>query len=378
MEAISPPLDNFNLVIDPFQLPGMNRKLAVIQDSIPVAAQGFSKLLHCRMVHGTGQGTPFFKGFLGPCPGSVRPDVLEFVFEDQDRIDDFVQTQELFQVAAVFRSADVASVLQEKISGAPEDLFVGLGGFSVFAVTHFIDDPRELGDDMEQVENDLDVGDFGPHGRDIGVPHVHHHRFQLLPLFPRHAREESPQGAGFAVFSHPNNAAALVVEDHGQIAMAFADRDLVDGQDAQPLIIGLPILSLQELPIDGLDRFPVQSQMAGDFLDGHDLRQFEHIARQSLGHPQVGIEQIELFDGGLTAVWADNFSVQTANPDTGRPEIQVAYPPSLPAVNSIRRLSAEMTDGTESLVGHRLQVSFLGIGGHLLPDDPNSREGKIV
>jgi len=88
MEAISPPLDNFDLVIDPFQLPGMNRILAVIQDSIPVAAQGFGKLFHSRMVHGTGQGTPFFKGFLGPCSRSISPDVLEFVFEDQDRIVD--------------------------------------------------------------------------------------------------------------------------------------------------------------------------------------------------------------------------------------------------------------------------------------------------
>ena len=36
MEAISSPLDDFNLVIDSLKLPGINRIIAVIQDSIAV------------------------------------------------------------------------------------------------------------------------------------------------------------------------------------------------------------------------------------------------------------------------------------------------------------------------------------------------------
>jgi len=91
MKAIRLPLDDFDLVIDSLQLPGMNGIVAVIQDSIPVATQSLGKLGHSRMINGPGQGAPFLQGLLGPCPGSVRPDVLEFVFEDQDGIDDFVQ-----------------------------------------------------------------------------------------------------------------------------------------------------------------------------------------------------------------------------------------------------------------------------------------------
>ena len=378
MEAISPPLDDFDLVIDPFQPPGMNRILAVIQDSIPVAVQGFSKLSHGRMVHRTGQSTPLRNGFICPCPGSIGPDMFEFIFEDEDHIDDFVQAQEFFQVPPIFKSTDVAPVSQEKIFGAFEDRFVGFRGFPVFAVTHFIDDPRKLGHDMKQVENDLDVRDFRPYGHDIRVPHIHHHGFQRLSLHPAHAREKSPEGSRFAVFADPNHTAGLVIQDHGQIAVAFADRDFVDGQDAKPPVVGLPKLFFQELLIDGFDRFPVQSQMAGDLLDGHDLREPKDIARQPLGHPQIGIEKIQLLDGSLLAVGTDDLPIQAADPDAGRPEIQVADPASLLTVNSICPPSADMANGTEPFVGHSLQVSFPGISGNLLAENTDSGEGEIV
>lgn len=52
---------------------------------------------------------------------------------------------EFFQVLSTFKSADVGSVFQERISGTFKDCFVGFGGFPVFAVTHFIDVPGELG-----------------------------------------------------------------------------------------------------------------------------------------------------------------------------------------------------------------------------------------
>jgi hypothetical protein len=118
--------------------------------------------------------------------------------------------------------------------------------------------------------------------------------------------------------------------------------------------------------------------MADHLLDGHNLAEFEDITRQPLGHPQVRIEEIELFDGSLPAVSTDDLPVQAADPDPCRPEIQVVDPPSLLTVNSICPLSADMANGTESLVGDRLQASFLGIGGYPLAVDTDSREGKIV
>ena len=378
METISLPLDDFNLVIDPFQFACMNRIITMIQDSIPVTPQGLNKLLHSRVINSLCQRTPFLNGILSPCPGSVSPDMFEFVLEDQHRIDNFVQLEQLFQVLSVFRLSDILPVFQRKIFGALEDFFVGLGGFPVFAVTHFIDNPVELGHHMEEVENDLDMRDLGPNGQDIGIPHVHHYRFQLLSLFGSHTREESPKGAGFAVFAHPNHTPCLVVQDHRQIAVAFADGDFVYGQDAKPLIIGLPVLFLQELLIDSLDCFPVQSQMTSHLLDGHNLAELEDITRQSLGHPHVRIEKAELLDGYLLAVRTYDLPVHQTDPDPRRPKVQVSDPPSFLAVNPCCLPSADMADRAESLAGDCLQVSPLDIGGHPLSKNTDSWKGEIV
>jgi hypothetical protein len=157
MEATRFSLDHFDFVIDSFQLPRMNRIVAVIEDSTPVAQQGLGKLFNSWMVNGLGQQTPFLYGFLCPCPGPVGPDVFEFVFEDHHRIDDLVQLEQLFEVLSIFRLSDIPPIFHQKIFGVLEDVFVGLGGFPVFAVTHFIDDLVELGYHAEEIEDDLDM-----------------------------------------------------------------------------------------------------------------------------------------------------------------------------------------------------------------------------
>lgn len=90
MEAIGPPFDDFDLVIDPFEPPAMNRILAVIQDSMPIALDGFGELSHCRMIRCLGRSTPLINCFICPCLGPVGPGMFEFVFEDQDRVNDLV------------------------------------------------------------------------------------------------------------------------------------------------------------------------------------------------------------------------------------------------------------------------------------------------
>ena len=73
--------------------------------------------------------------------------------------------------------------------------------------------------------------------------------------------------------------------------------------------------------------FLVRPQMTGDFLDGRDHANLEHIANQPIEHLQVGIEEIELFDEGLPAEWTEYFSALTADPDANRSEVQIADPP---------------------------------------------------
>jgi len=188
MEAISFSFNHFDFVIHSFQLSCMNGIVTMIQDSIPITPQGlgkqgFGKLFHLRMVNSLCQQTPFLYGLLWPCPGPVGPDVFEFLFEDHHRINGFVQLEQLFEVYSFFRLSDIPPIFQQKIFGALEDVFVVLGGFPVFAITHFIDDLVELGYHVEEIEDDLDMRDFLLDGFDIGIPHVHHNGFQLFSLF---------------------------------------------------------------------------------------------------------------------------------------------------------------------------------------------------
>lgn len=205
---------------------------------------------------------------------------------------------------AVFVTANLGSVFQQEIFGSFEDLFVDFGGLSVFGISRLVDDTVELGHYMKQVENDFDMGNFLLDGQDKGVPHIHYHGFQGLPLLFVHGREEFLQGASFAVFSHPDHSPRQVVQDHREVAMAFSDGDLVDGQDSESLGVGLTILFLQKTLVDGFDRFPIQPQVLGHLLEGRDLAELVNIASQSCGHSKVGIEQIEALDGNALACGA--------------------------------------------------------------------------
>jgi len=104
----------------------------------------------------------------------------------------------------IFRFLDIPPIFPHKILGAFEYVFVVLGGFPVFAITHFIDDPVELCNHMEEIEDDLDMRSLALHSQDMGVPHIHHHRLQLSSLFGFHPREELLSSPSFSVSAHPN------------------------------------------------------------------------------------------------------------------------------------------------------------------------------
>ena len=63
-------------------------------------------------------------------------------------------------MSSVFVASDMAPVFQEQVFGSFEDVFVGFGGFSVFGVSHFVDDAVESGHHMKQVEDDFDMRDL--------------------------------------------------------------------------------------------------------------------------------------------------------------------------------------------------------------------------
>lgn len=378
MIAISLTFNNLDLIVDPLQGPGMNGVVTVIEDSISIAAKHLSEPGDLRMTQGSGQRTPLVKGFISPRAGSIGPDVFKLVFKDQDSINHFVQFQEPLQVFSVFGTSNPGSVFQQEIFAPFEDLFVGFGGSSVFGISHLVDDAVELGHHMKQVENDFHMGDFLLDGQDKGVPHIHHHGLQGLSLLSAHAREEFLQGPSFAVFSHPDHSPRQVVQDHGQVAMAFSDRDLVDRQDSESLVVGLGILSLQKPLVDRFDCFPIQPQMVGHFLEGHDLAEFVNIASHPFGHSEIGIEEIEVLDGKALTFGAKDLAVMALDPDPGRGEVEVPKRSLFLAVDSYPFASTEMADGVEAFVGHDFDPGPLGIFRNPLLHNSDFWKGEIV
>ena len=59
--------------------------------------------------------------------------------------------------------------------------------------------------------------------------------------------------------------------------MAFSKGDLIDGQDAEPMIGGLTIVGLEIVFVDLLDRFPIQLEMLGHLGDRHHLTELMDI-----------------------------------------------------------------------------------------------------
>jgi hypothetical protein len=118
--------------------------------------------------------------------------------------------------------------------------------------------------------------------------------------------------------------------------------------------------------------------MTGHLLDGHNFAELEDITRQSLGDPQVRIEQIELFDRNLLTVGTNDLPVMAKDPEPCLTKVQVSDPSFFLAVDPSGLSPTDMTPRPESLVGNRLQIGPPNIAGHPLSKDTDSRKRKIM
>jgi hypothetical protein len=109
-----------------------------------------------------------------------------------------------------------------------------------------------------------------------------------------------------------DDTAGLVVQHHGQVAVALADGDFIHGQDAKPVIIRLAILGFQIVFVDVFDRFPVQLKMPGNIGDGHHLAQLIDLSGQPPGHPQIRVKQLQVLDADALAVGTEQLAVLAA------------------------------------------------------------------
>jgi hypothetical protein len=271
----------------------------------------------------------------------------------------------------------MGSIFEQEIFGTLKDLLVFLGGFAIFAVAYLVDNSAELSDHMEQVEDNLHLGDFLLDGFDIRIPHIHDDGFQGFSLLGSHLVEKAAEGPGFAVLADPDDPTGQVIQDNGEVPVSPADGNFVDGQYPEALEVGLAVLPFQKELVDVLDRFPGQTQVLSYFFDRHDLAEFVDILGQALGDPKVGMEQFQILDEDSLALKTKELAILAIQPYPDRGQIQIPHGSLLPAVDVPRRMPTDMADRSEALVWHGLDLSLTGFPINRLIDNSYSPKREV-
>src|SRR5258706_5728807 len=122
--------------------------------------------------------------------------------------------------------------------------------------------------DVELVEQDCGLRRFIL--RDVAerLPHVHHGELDFAALFgPQPVVERRHAGLGTVRAAEPDRSFANQVADHDAIAVALADRYLVDANRAGARRAGALELGPHVLHLQRFDRVPVELQIPGDIAD---------------------------------------------------------------------------------------------------------------
>ena len=169
-------------------------------------------------------------------------------------------------------------------------------------------------------------------------PHVHHGEPDFAALLaPQPVIERRHAGLGAIRAAEPDRPLANEVADHDAVAVAFADRDLVDADRMRGGRAGTSELGPHVLLLQRLDRVPVKLEVAGDIADRCLLAAAADIVRKALGEMRVvrqKIQALAFHAATTTAVDAPHLQFQ----DNPKPRTrQVANLPQAPVVPALLR-----------------------------------------
>ena len=110
MESVGFTLNDFYLVIYPFQFSGVDGVIAVVKDTVSIASQRVCEFGHRLMVQSSCKGTPGINGLGCPGSGAVSPDAFELLLQNHHGADGFVERQQFLEVLALLVSFQVVTV----------------------------------------------------------------------------------------------------------------------------------------------------------------------------------------------------------------------------------------------------------------------------
>jgi len=202
MESISFTLYYLDFIINSFQPAGMNGVLAVVDNPVGIFLHSSDEGINRLITDDPGDRAPGIQSLSRPSAPFVFPDFFQFFFQDYHDKDVLVEVEEFSQVRLLI-GLQARPVLKEQVFGASEDILVFPGSLFIFIQSHLIDDAAKSGHDMEQVEDNFDMGSLLLHGLDIRVPHIHGDGLKCLYLVFGHAMKKGFEGVAAPAFGLP-------------------------------------------------------------------------------------------------------------------------------------------------------------------------------
>lgn len=176
---------------------------------------------------GLGQSTPVGQRAPGPAHPPVAEERPELLLEDvggADGLVGFKQPVELRPAVGV----EFFLVAEDQVALAFDELPVLLACPPALGAANFVDGLVDVHHQMKAVVNDVRVGKPGLDGCLIGSGAVDAGGLDAGPLLFGEPPEEGLDAFLFPAFLHVEQFSGLAVEDDGDVAVAFADRLLVD------------------------------------------------------------------------------------------------------------------------------------------------------
>ena len=303
--AVGLALECFDFVVETFQRSGTDGAAVVVQQAGAVEVEGVGHLDQHREFRRLGASAPVVEE---PGRGGevlLVPEESEFLFHVVGGGQRLVDPQGLVEPLAfggvfvppgTLFGVEVLGVFEEEPAGALEHGFAeGAFGFAVEFASEFGEAVVEEFDDVEVVEDVEGFGQVPSDGEGVGGGHVGGDGFDLgvglSQAFP-----EGDQGVGAFSLADEDDGAAEEIEDDGEVAVAVADGDLVDGEASEFLEFGFAEASVQVAFEEVFDGVPTDLQVLGDGSDGHVGEQAESVAFEGVGEAAEGFGDPE---GGL-------------------------------------------------------------------------------
>src|ERR1700716_2368203 len=212
-------------------------------------------------------GAPVVEEAPSPALVSVVPELSEGLLEQVGGIEPLVGGEQQLERPLALE-AEVLMARQQGVFVALDEAPVLAAETGVFGLAHLVERLAEMAHDVELVEQDRRLRRGGHRGVAERLPHVHHRQTKAVALLAAQPSIELRHaGLRPVLTAEPDRPLALQVADHDAIAVALADRDLVDADRLRPRPPGTRQLRLHVLLLQRLDRLPVEPQLLGHVAD---------------------------------------------------------------------------------------------------------------